>query len=205
RAPGSRAARRMLAVAMLDSGQVQRSIQLLQQGLAEAPEDPELLALLAQAYLANDDLERAIPLLERAARTDPKNAQARSRLQIARLLGGQTGAVLAELEAGTSRAAASPLSELLYVVSLIQTRQFDRALDALAPLEQRQRTPLLLNLKAAVLVGQGKLEAARAALESALALNPQFTTALINLARLELQEQGPHAARKRLESHVQRN
>jgi putative PEP-CTERM system TPR-repeat lipoprotein len=195
----------MAAAAMLRSGQVQRSIQLLEQGLAQAPEDPELLALLAQARLANNDLAHAIPLLERAARNDPQSAQVRSRLQIARLLGGQTAAVLADLEAGMAREPASPLSELLYVVTLLQSRQFEHALEALAPLEKRQRTPLVLNLKAAALIGQGKPEAAREALENALALNPRFTTALVNLARLDLREQGPHAARRRLENYLQRD
>jgi putative PEP-CTERM system TPR-repeat lipoprotein len=204
RAPGSLLARRMLAASMLHAGQVQRSIELLEQGLAEVPNDSGLLAVLAEAHLQNNDLGRAIPLLERAAKANPDNPQARNRLQIARLMGGQSGAVLADLEASVKRAQPSPMTELLYAVTLVQRGQFDAALSAIAALEKKQQTPLTFNLKAAALIGKGKPDEARKALENALALNPRFTVALINLARLDLHEQGPHPARKRLESFLQR-
>ncbi|MDT1823467.1 tetratricopeptide repeat protein, partial [Acinetobacter baumannii] len=57
--------------------------------------------------------------------------------------------------------------------------------------------PQVHQLKGAVYVVQGNTAAARSAFEKALALQPGFMPAVTNLARLDIQENKPDAARAR--------
>lgn len=207
RAPGSIAARRMLAISLIQAGHVQRAIELIDQSLALAPDDPQLLTLLGEAHLHNADLQRALPPLEKAAKVDPRNTEAMSSLQVARLLGGQSERALADLESSLKIESPSlNRIELLYVAALVHRKQFAAALKAMPRLEKNQpNNPVTHNLKAAVLLAAGNPDAARRSLENAIALNPKFMPAIVNLTKLDLREKNARQARRRLELLLERD
>ncbi len=206
RAPGSLLARRMLAVSLIQGGQIQRAIELLDQSLAMAPDDVNLLALMGEAHLQNSDIPRAVPYLERASKVDPKNESATTSLQVARILGGQSGRALADLEQSMKvESGVSSRLELLYVATLVHRGNLDAASKAIPVVEKSQpNNPVMHNLKAAIQIGKGDAAGARKSLETALGLNPRFTPAVINLAKLDVREKNPRQARQRIEALLER-
>lgn len=206
KAPGSILARRMLAVALLRSGQTQRALETIDQLLGAFPGDAALLMLAGEAHLQNNDLTQAAQYLERAAKADPASERARTGLNVARLMSGQTDRAIAELESNLKLESSGPQLELVYIATLLQRRQFDKVLSALQAADQKQpNNPILYNMRAAALIGKGDTAAARRSLENALALNPRFVPAAINLANLEMREGNPRQARRRLESILERD
>lgn len=206
RAPGSMTARRMLAVSLIRSGQNQRAIDLIEQTLATVPNDGPMLMLAGEAHLQNNDLSSAAQFLERAAKVDPSSERARTGLNIARMMTGQSDRALAELEAAVAPEGASPHLGLILVATLLQRREFDKALATLGKLDKRQaNNPVVYNLRAAALIGKGDVAGARRSLEAALAINPRFVPAAVNLANLDLQERNPRQARRRLEGVLERD
>jgi len=203
RYPQNIVARRLLAAAYLGAGQAAKAGEVLESALKLAPNDPLLLRLAGEATLASGDFARAGQFYEQAAARDKENAGLRTRLAQVRFATGDEERAFKDLEAASAIDPDRYQADLALVLAHLRKREFDKALAAAAMLEKKQpNNPLTFNVKGGVYLGKGDRTNARASFEKALQLKPDYLPAAANLARMDLADKQPEAARKRFESIV---
>ncbi len=199
--PDNLYARRLLAASLAKSGQPDRALGVIEKGLNQYPADGPLMALAGEVYLQKNDFAQAVRYFEEAAKLDPNSARARTQLGLARLASGQTDYALATLESASRLDLDTYQADILLVTSHLRQGNFDKALSAMQMLEKKQpNNPLTYNLKAMIYIGKQDNATARKHLEHALQLQTTYVPAAVNLARLDLQDNDPEAARERIEA-----
>jgi predicted Zn-dependent protease len=144
-------------------------------------------------FLANGDFERSEEHFERAAKAAPEDARARTRLGVARMAGWRRRRAFADLERLADGRGAIQ-ADLALVMAHLRRGETDKALAAQAELERKQPdNPLVHNLRGGLMLAKRDVPAARAAFEKALARQPDYLAAAVNLARLDLAERVPDA------------
>lgn len=206
RAPREPMARRTMVASHLATGEAQRALEFLQPLLQQENPDPRLFGLAGQVFLANGDFERSEEYFERAARAAPDDAQARMRLGVARLAGGDSAAAFADLESAAQMDDSVFQADLALVMAHLRRGETDKALEAHAQLERKQPdNPLVHNLRGGLMLAKRDVPAARAAFEKALSLRPDYLSAAINLARIDLAERRPDDALGRIKAVIDLN
>lgn len=199
-------ARRSLASALAQTGQLRRAIEVLQPGLKQAPNDPGVTALAGELYLQNSEFVKAAQYFDVATKSNPKDATSRSRLGISRMASGDMERAFADLESAVALDATNYQADLALIVANLNRSNYEQALVAMESLEKKQpNNPVTFNLKAVILMGKKDIPAARKNFERALELKPTFLAAAANLAQLDIQEKNPKGARARLESLLGKN
>ncbi len=200
RMPRHRGARELLVKTLMRMGQPERAMETLVPMLSQAADRPEVLALAGEVRLANNDMAGAAEYFERAAKLDKNNAAVRARLGQVHFDMGDQERGIEDLEAASEADATNYRADLLLVLNHIRARDYDKATEALRTLEKKQPdNPVTHNVKGVLYVAKKQLEAGRASFEKALALQPNYYPALINIARLDIRENKPAVARKRFE------
>ena len=198
--PNNLHARKLMAQAQLKASQPGEAVNTLTPMLDKSS-DPQLLALAGESAMQVRDFAKATGYFEKAAQLAPDAAVVRTSLGLARLGQGDTARAISELERATELDPKSERALSALVQAEYGLKHFDKALAAVAKLEQiKGDDPQTYNLKATVMLGKGDVPGARAAFEKALQLKPTFFPASANLAKLDLLENKPDAARKRFES-----
>jgi putative PEP-CTERM system TPR-repeat lipoprotein len=202
-APRNTDARRMLTMALLRAGQAEKARDVLEPALKEAPKDPRLLQLAGEVALGSHDLLKAAQYYERATAVDKDNATARTRLGQVRLAAGDVDRALGDLETASESDAGKYQADLALISAHLRARDFDKALQAVAVLEKKQpNNPLTYNVKGIVQVNKRDVKGARASFAKAVELKPDYLPAVLNLAKLDIYEKNPQAARARFETIV---
>jgi putative PEP-CTERM system TPR-repeat lipoprotein len=205
RQPENIVARRALAATYLSAGQPAKAEEALEPALKRAPDDPVLLRLAGEAALARGDYARASQFYERAATREKGDAALRTRLAQARFATGDVTEGLKDLEAASAIDAGQYQADLALILAHLRKRDYDKALAAVATLEKKQpANPLTYNVKGGVYLAKGDRKNARASFDKALELQFDYLPAAANLARLDLLEKRPEAARKRFEAIIAR-
>jgi putative PEP-CTERM system TPR-repeat lipoprotein len=200
-APNSLAAAKILAGSKLKAGDIPGAVKALDSALPRHPGDPGLMALAGDAHLRAGNYVRAMAYLDRAAELAPENPSIRSRQAAGHLATGNTSEALADLEAAVNMSDQPGQADLELVVLNLRLKKYDNALKAIAKLEQKlPNNPVTHNMRATAMLGKQDRTGARQALEKGLAIDPGFEPAIFNLARLDIADQKPAAARKRFES-----
>jgi len=203
RHPQSVLARRLLAATYLGTGQPAKAEEVLEPALKVAPDDPELLRLAGEVAVQRGDFARASQYYGQAASRDKDNAGLRTRLAQARFASGDEEQALKDLEAASILDPEHYQADVALVVAHMRKREYDKALAAVGSLEKKQPTnPLTFNLKGGVYLAKGDQKNARASFEKALELKPDYLPAATNLARMDVADKQPEAARKRFETIV---
>ncbi len=203
RYPDSLAARRLLVATYLGSGQTAKAEEALEPALKRAPDDPGLLRLAGEVALGAGDYGRAAELYARAAVRDKDNAALRTRLAQARFASGDRDAALKDLEAASAMDSDQYQADLALILAHVRKREYDKALAAVEKLEKKQPTnPLTFTVKGGVYLQKGDRANARANFAKALELKADYLPAAANLARLDIADKRPEAARKRFETIV---
>jgi putative PEP-CTERM system TPR-repeat lipoprotein len=201
--PKNIVARRLLAATYLGAGQPAKAEEALEPALKLAPEDPVLLRLAGEAALAGGDLAKASRFFERAAAGDKGDAIVRTRLAQTRFATGDVDAGLKELEAASAIDPGQYQADLALVLAHLRRREYDKALAAAATLEKKQpANPLTFAVKGEVHLAKGDRKSARANFEKALELQFDYFPAAAALARLDIADKQPAAARKRFEAII---
>lgn len=195
--PGNPQVVKLLGAARLKLRQPDRAVQVLSTAVDETTEDAQLLALLGTAYLQTGDNTRGAAYIERAVALDPDQALLRTQLAVGRIAAGDTGAAIAQLESAVALGQDVIQADVLLVLSYLNKKSFDKALEASTALEARMAdSPLPFNLTGLAYLAQRRFDLAAARFEKALEIDPQFHVARMNLARLALVAQRPADAEK---------
>ena len=200
KAPGAQLARRTLISMYLRSGQPGKALDTLKPVLDSIADDSTMLGLAGEVFMANGETNEASKYFTRAASRDPGDARKRTYLAVSHLVTGENSRGMGELEQAMT-IDSSDRAALVLIAAHFQRRQYDKALAVIAMLEKKEPgTALPHNLRGLALLGKRDIPGARKSFERALEIDPTYVSAAANLARLDLADDKPAAARQRFES-----
>jgi putative PEP-CTERM system TPR-repeat lipoprotein len=201
-APRHPLAWRLLVNSYLRTGQPNRALERLQPVLGQFSNNPAMLTLAGEVFMANGDPKRAGDYFAKAAAIDPKNAQSRTGLALTHLAQGESETGIRELEQVVS-SGSDLRADFMLISAYVRQRQFDKALAEVDRVEKKQpNTALVANVRGGVLLVKGDVDRARKEFERALQIDPGYYPAAAQLTRLDLQAKKPDAARQRLEAVI---
>ncbi|SFP45877.1 putative PEP-CTERM system TPR-repeat lipoprotein [Nitrosomonas cryotolerans] len=206
RIPGNLYARKLMVAILLKSNQTQQAINILTPTLDIVQEDPQLLALAGEAYMQAKDFTKATAYLEKANELAPDNATLHTALGMSKLALGDSNHAIAELELAKNLDTASPRAAILLTLTHLRLKEFDKALSTVKVLEKEEPdNPLYKNLKGGIYLGKQDFSNARISFNRALSIQSDYFPAIKNLARLDIQEKNPDAAKKRFEAILKKD
>jgi putative PEP-CTERM system TPR-repeat lipoprotein len=198
--PSATAARRQLVVTHIRQGRPAKAVDALQPLLKDAEaNDPSVLLLAGEVYLASGDVERAAAFFEEAKAGGAESA-ARLKLGQIAIARGELDKGLGELQSAAEQAPGAE-ADLRLVALHLQRREFDRALAAAEAFAARQaQNPLGPTLIGTVQVARKKPGEARARFEAALKMQADFLPAVQALSTLDRTEGRGADSVRRLET-----
>ncbi len=195
--PRNIGARKLLADIYLRRNQSLSAVETLEPARKRAPDDASIALMLATAYAQRGQPERAIVELERAVELNPDDAAFRMQLALNRVAAGESEKAMDDLGIALDRAPNSPRPTILLTMLNLKRENFDAAIGHARTLVSRfSEDPVGYNLLGASLLGGGYVDEARSAFNRALAIAPQFHSAKLNLANLELDAGNFEASRR---------
>ncbi len=199
RAPDHAYARKLLATAMLQGGQVDRAAELV----AGLGTDDDLLAASLQGDIAlrKGDYAAARQHLEKASGLAPDNPALLIELAKSRMGSGDASGAIAALNRAAEADTATARPDMLLVQTHLKAGRYAEAMavvDRLA--KERPQDPLTQNLRGVVHLARKDVASARASFAQALRIDPAYLPAAANLARLDLQANDAKSARARFEA-----
>lgn len=206
KAPLFSPALKLMGAIKLQRAQPGEAINTLNALNAEELQDVQALALLGSAYLTHGDVEKGQELLNRAAELAPGSEMIRTQQALGQLRAGNVEQALGELEAIAAQSDAISRADILLIFTHLGAREFDKVIEAADRLAERvPDSPVPLNLKGAAWLGKQDNDKAREMFEAALAMSPDFTPSMVNLANLELAAGNTDAAEARLDEVLKRD
>lgn len=200
RNPGNPAGTKLLASLYQRQNRPQAAIDLLLKAERRAPDDTELLVLLGNAYIRQGNIETGREYLARAVELAPDSPALRAQLAAGHLVAGATDEAVAELESVIEQRPDFARADLLLVLTHLRTRDFELAFQAARALsEKHPESGLPHNLMGAAREAQQKKDEARLHYEKALEIQPDYTAAALNMARMDYQSGAIESARRRYE------
>lgn len=198
-APNNLYAVRLLAATQLRLARPDDAARTLAPALRSNPPDAAVLVVAGEIAQAKKEFAQASAYFEQAAKLNPGSAIIRTELGLSRLAEGDERA-MADLQAAADMEGANGRADTVIILSQLEKKQFDAALQSIAALEKKQgATPLTWNYRGAAHLGKRDLARARDSFNQALRLDPGFFPAAANLAELDLKDKQPGAARQRFE------
>jgi len=204
--PNHLGARKMLAVILLDRGDFDRVITMLEPALKRGMDDYLVYSLLGEAYSRIGKYSRAQELLDRAVSINPDSAESRARRALNNLERGSDVAAYADLESVFKQDPLVKQTGMFLVVFHLRHNNHQAALEtAYRLVEVSPRNLTYLNLLAVTQTSAGQLQAARDNFDRILAMSPDFLPAQINFGKLALMEGRPLEAERHFSALLKRN
>ena len=203
--PGNVQGRNALALTQIRLKQPDNALETLAP-LLRAQDNASALALASEAYQLKNDYKTATSLLEKAILLEPDNAALQTQLGVAHLSVGDTLGALGQLQVAAKLDSGQYDAQSLIVLTDLERQQFERALAGARILVQLEaRNPVSHDYMGRALVGKNDRVNARKSFETALALNAGYFPAVNWLARLDILDKTPDAARQRFERFLETN
>jgi putative PEP-CTERM system TPR-repeat lipoprotein len=200
RIQGPSAASKLLAQMYLEDNNVERAVSALEAYLRVQPADGQAMILLASAHMSQGRNARAITLMQDALRARD-SAEFRTVLGMGLLGSGQMGGGAAELEAAFRKDPSQTQAGVALAGLHMRAGRSAKAVPILEGLVQRQPNSAgLHDLLGMALAQTGKVPAAKAAFERAIALDGTLVTPKLHLARVEIALKQFDAAAARLDA-----
>lgn len=194
-------ARKLLAASLLKLNNPVEAIEALKHAEQQVPGDVQLLTMLGNAYIARGDHAAGMAYLEKAVALAPDAMDIRLRLASGQLARGDSDKAIAELNSAIEIDPDFLQAEVMLGLIHIKRGEYDKTLESARRLAlRRPDSPLSYNLMAAAYEGKQDVANARVSYEKALSITPNYTPALLNLARLDLKANDPNSARQRYET-----
>ncbi|MES2353894.1 MAG: XrtA/PEP-CTERM system TPR-repeat protein PrsT [Pseudomonadota bacterium] len=177
-----------------DHADAQKSVRNL--GISNI-EDPQTLALLAQAEMLIGDDQLGAQTLSKLIEKSPQTAEVRAALAMTLAKQHNSKAAIQEWEKAIQLNPKLIMAEEGLVRTLIQEKKFDQALVAIDAFQQRHpESPMPQNYRGVVLLLQGNEEDAKKAFTKSIELQPGFPAAAHNLALIALRKKDLNGARE---------
>ena len=205
RAPGHDGARQLLVQTYLRMGQPVKAKDALQPLLDKGmPQNPQLLLLAGETFLANGDAKQASVYYQAATGAgQAQGAAAKTRLGQIALATGKAEEGFKELEAASELDAGQYQADLAIIAGHLRRNEIDKAMAAVKALEQKQpNNPLTFQMYGIVHLAKRDVPAARKSFEKALELQPTYLPAAYNLGQLDMADKRPEDAIKRYEAMI---
>jgi len=197
-------ARKLYAAVLLKNGDAKRAQAVASEALKDAPQDAQLLAIAGESSWQSKDLPAASDYFKKASAIAPQDAMIRASLGKTKLGQGDSDAAIAEFEKAYALDKKDQTGAAL-VLSYVQQKRFDKALELVNGMEKEQPKNVRLRLlKGAVHLARNDAAGARKSFEEAHAIEPLNYPAVASLANLDVKEGKPDAAKKRLESLLEK-
>jgi putative PEP-CTERM system TPR-repeat lipoprotein len=204
--PDNLAAKKLLAAVYIELKQPEKAVDLLGPMAAQAPNDPQLLAMLGTAHMSQRDFQAGRTYLGQAADLAPDAAAIRTQLAVSHLAAGDSEDAITELEAALESNPEFSRADVLLILTHFQNREFDKALAAATKLVEKQpENPQVRNLLGAAFEAKQDFPKARESYAKASALDPNYVTAALNLARLDLRDGKTAEARAAYEAILEKH
>ncbi len=192
-------ARKLLAVAIAQGGKLDEATRQIA-GLKDS-DDLLTLSLRGDIALRQGDPATARRYLEQATALSPDNPNLQLALAQSRMAGGDQEGAIAALERAAELDTDSTRPDVLLVQTHLQAGRTAQAMAVIDRLQKaRPRDPLPHNLRGIAHIANKETGRARASFAEAIELDPTFLPAAANLARLDLMDKNPAAARGRFEA-----
>ena len=204
--PDNAYAHKLLAETLLKGKQPADAVLALAPLLKADTKDMQLLALAGESAMQLGDFAKASQYFEKASALAPTIAGLHSSLGLSLLGQGEPVKAISELERAI---ALDPKSEA-FAVALVKAelglKHADKALLAVkAVIAAHPQSAALRNLEGGVYMSQNDRVAARASFDKAVSLEPDMFAAVANLARMDVEDKKPDAAKQRLTAFVTKN
>jgi cellulose synthase operon protein C len=201
-APESVGARRYLALTYMGMGQPKKAVDALEPILNRIEGDAITMAILGKAHFQAGAFESAERLLGKAAKLDPKNAEARTNAALARAARGEVESALSDLTQ-ISREDSGTVADFSLLATLMRRGDHDRALAAVEALDKKKPgDPQTQFIKGQVLLAKKDLAGARKSFEAALSAGPGLLAAAERLAEFDIADNRPAEAQRRIEGVI---
>ncbi|MBV8652487.1 MAG: PEP-CTERM system TPR-repeat protein PrsT, partial [Alphaproteobacteria bacterium] len=165
-------------------GKPSGSIDLLKKALTRNPDNPQLLALLSDAYSRNGQPKEAAATLDRLSQVSPRDAATRIQLAQQRFAVGAIDDALGDLAIARATEKLTPQATSLEIDALLKAGRLDDATAAVAELRRAMPdSPVPETYLGVIALRRGGVADARPHFEKALALQPDFATAAVDLAQ----------------------
>lgn len=198
-------ARKMLASALLKTGQNPDAMSVLAPALKGGTDDLQVFALAGETYRQARDFNKATEYFEKASSKAPESAGLHVQLGLSLLQKGDTAKGIAELEKAV-KLDKTPQAGLALTRAYMSQKNLDKAQAAAAEMEKQfPDNELVHEVKGLVLAGKKDFAAARASFEKAASLKPDYYSATGSLAMLALSEKKPAEAKAALQRFLDKN
>ncbi|MGZ8217829.1 XrtA/PEP-CTERM system TPR-repeat protein PrsT [Methylomagnum sp.] len=186
---------KLLAATRLKQHRPTEAISLLKGVEDLGKDDAQFLSLLGSAYLESKQFDQGTEYLTRAAQLDPKAATIKAQLALGRMASGHLDEAVTDLKAAVELDQNLLQADVMLVLALLQDGKRDEAIEAANKLKGKlKEDPLPENLLGAAYMAKGDPDKAREHWKAALKLNPEYATAAVNLAKLEISANNTDAA-----------
>ncbi|CAI8933781.1 XrtA/PEP-CTERM system TPR-repeat protein PrsT [Methylocaldum szegediense] len=191
-------AAKLLAATQMKLGRPSEAIRTLKGLEDRASDDSQFFALLGSAYLQAKQYDSATEYLNRASELAPNVASVKAQLALGRIASGQMEQAVDDLKSAVELDQNLLQADVLLVLALIQQKKLDEAVAAAEKMKGKMPgDPMPHNLLGAAYMAKGNTEKAREHWQQALRLKPDYATAALNLAKLDLSGNNPDAAAQR--------
>ncbi len=204
--PSLTPARMMLAEIRLRQAESSEVLDILEPAMAQHPRNARLLAMAGQAALQEGDLEASRQYLTKAVAEQPSDSALRAQLAMLYLTEGNDAQAIEELERAVESGKAPGREQSMLALTYLKQKNFDKALLVAQDLVTANPSSAYpQNLLGVILGAKGDIRPAKDAFARALQLDPNFSSAALNLARFDVQEGKLDRVRERLDGILQHN
>jgi len=194
-------ARKLLAGSQFKLGQTSKALDTLAPILQASNPDQQTLTLAGDIHLQAGDPTKAARYYQQASALSPNDATIKRQLGLSQLARGLTSEGIAQLEQSSQMDAGQIRADYLLVTQYVSQKAYDKALAVVDRMLKKQPgNPATYNLQGFVHLSRKDNPAARRSYEQALAAQPTYEPALLNITQLDISENKLPAARQRLES-----
>jgi putative PEP-CTERM system TPR-repeat lipoprotein len=197
--PGNVIARQLLAAARLKQRKSADALAALLSGVQADNPNAQLLAAAGKVSIAAGDTAAGIDYLERSVQADPKDVTTRLNLVAGYLAAGQADKAAALLDSMPAQGGNAPQRRYLRALTFLAKGDKAGAVQFVtSAADTESKDPTAQMLAGSLLASQQDYARARAYFERVIALKPETTAAYLSIARLDLMQGHPDAARAEL-------
>lgn len=195
--PANEQARKLLAQVRMSQGSPDEALEVLQPLLRGGSGDAQLLAMVGTASIRQGDEQAGLEFLERGVEMAADDPAILTQAAANFLAAGEVNRAIELLES-LPESEQVQQSDMLLILAMLRKEEFDAARSkAQALVDSRPGDPAAYEAKGAFHMAVKELEQARESFSRALQIDPQRVAAVVNLARIDIEQGNLDAAESR--------